>query len=71
MSTLQPPPQAAQLSDRRRHVLPEKWPNTPQIKKQSAVMACLAIVQQEQGCVSAESEQAIGDYLGMAADCRA
>jgi NADH-quinone oxidoreductase subunit E len=32
---------------------------------QSAVMACLAIVQQEQGFVSAESEQAVAAYLGM------
>ena len=29
-------------------------------------MACLAIVQQEQGHVSAESEKAVADYLGMA-----
>jgi NADH-quinone oxidoreductase subunit E len=32
---------------------------------QSAVMACLAIVQQEQGCVSVEAEKAIANYLGM------
>ena len=37
----------------------------PRRAAQSAVMACLAIVQQEQGCVSAESEQAVADYLGM------
>jgi NADH-quinone oxidoreductase subunit E len=30
-------------------------------------MACLAIVQQEQGFVSPESEQAVADYLGMPA----
>ena len=34
--------------------------------RQSAVMACLAIVQQEQGYVSAEAENAVADYLGMA-----
>lgn len=33
--------------------------------RQSAVMACLSIVQQEQGWVSAESEAVIADYLGM------
>ena len=33
--------------------------------RQSAVMACLAIVQQVEGHVSAESEAAIADYLGM------
>ena len=38
----------------------------PADQKQSAVMACLAIVQQEQGHVSVESEAAIAAYLGMA-----
>ena len=38
----------------------------PADQKQSAVMACLSIVQQEQGYVSAESEAVIADYLGMA-----
>ena len=38
----------------------------PADQAQSAVMACLAIVQHEQGYVSPESEQAIADYLGMA-----
>ena len=37
----------------------------PPEQKQSAVMACLTIVQQEQGWVSAESEAVIADYLGM------
>jgi len=37
----------------------------PPDQKQSAVMACLAIVQQEQGYVSAESEKAIAAHLGM------
>ena len=39
----------------------------PADQKQSAVMACLSIVQQEQGWVSAESEAAVADYLGMPA----
>jgi NADH-quinone oxidoreductase subunit E len=38
----------------------------PAEQKQSAVMACLAIVQQEQGWVSAEAEEAVAQYLGMA-----
>ena len=38
----------------------------PADQKQSAVMACLSIAQQEQGWVSAESEAAIAAYLGMA-----
>ena len=38
----------------------------PHDQKQSAVMACLAIVQQEQGFVSADSERAIASHLDMA-----
>ena len=37
----------------------------PPEQKQSAVMACLAIVQQEQGWVSQESEAVIAEVLGM------
>ena len=37
----------------------------PADQKQSAVMACLAIVQHEQGHVSPESENGIATYLGM------
>jgi NADH-quinone oxidoreductase subunit E len=37
----------------------------PADQQQSAVMACLAIVQQEQGHVSAAAEQAVAAYLGM------
>src|SRR3989338_10127769 len=38
----------------------------PAEQKQSAVMACLSIVQQELGFVSAESEKVIAEHLGMA-----
>jgi NADH-quinone oxidoreductase subunit E len=38
----------------------------PAEQKQSAVMACLAIVQQELGHVSADSEKVIAEFLGMA-----
>ena len=41
----------------------EKYPAD---QKQSAVMACLAIVQQDLGYVSTESEALVADYLGMA-----
>ncbi len=37
----------------------------PPDQKVSAVMACLAIVQQEQGFVSTEAEDAVAAYLGM------
>lgn len=40
----------------------EKYPAD---RKQSAVIACLAIVQQELGYVSTESEKLVADYLGM------
>ncbi|MEY2780883.1 MAG: NADH-quinone oxidoreductase subunit 2 [Pseudomonadota bacterium] len=38
----------------------------PADQKQSAVMACLSIIQQEMGHVSHESELALAQYLGMA-----
>jgi NADH-quinone oxidoreductase subunit E len=38
----------------------------PPEQRQSAVMACLAIVQHEQGHVSTEAEDAVAAYLGMA-----
>ena len=38
----------------------------PADQKQSAVIACLSIVQQELGWVSPESEKEVADYLGMA-----
>jgi NADH-quinone oxidoreductase subunit E len=37
----------------------------PPEQKQSAVMACLAIVQHEQGFVSKEAEKDVAAYLGM------
>jgi len=37
----------------------------PSDQKQSAVMACLSIVQQEQGWLSPEAEQGVADILGM------
>jgi NADH-quinone oxidoreductase subunit E len=38
----------------------------PAEQAQSAVMACLSIVQQELGFVSTDSEKVIAEYLGMA-----
>lgn len=38
----------------------------PADQKVSAVMACLSIVQHEQGWVSEASEKVVADYLGMA-----
>jgi len=39
----------------------------PADQRQSAVMACLSIVQQELGHVSPDSERDVADYLGMPA----
>ena len=38
----------------------------PAEQKQSAVMACLTIIQEEHGFVSAQSEKDVAQYLGMA-----
>jgi NADH-quinone oxidoreductase subunit E len=53
------------LSDATRTRFDKEVAKYPADQKVSAVMACLAIVQQEQGWVSAASEKAIGDYLNM------
>jgi NADH-quinone oxidoreductase subunit E len=37
----------------------------PPEQRQSAVMACLAILQKQEGWVSTESEKLVADYLGM------
>ena len=37
----------------------------PADQKQSAVMACLTIIQQEEGFISADAERRVADYLGM------
>ncbi len=55
------------LSDTTRVRFDKEVAKYPADQKVSAVMACLAIVQQEQGWVNASSEQVIGDYLGMPA----
>lgn len=53
------------ISDSTRTRFDREVAKYPAEQKQSAVMACLSIVQQEQGFVSAESEKAIAEYLGM------
>jgi NADH-quinone oxidoreductase subunit E len=53
------------ISDTTRARFDREVAKYPPDQKQSAVMACLAIVQDEQGFVSQESEQDIATYLGM------
>jgi NADH-quinone oxidoreductase subunit E len=67
MSAVATPIQAAQLSAATLARFAKEVAKYPADQKVSAVMACLAIVQQEQGWVSAAAEQAVGDYLGMPA----
>ena len=54
-----------QLSDSTRASFDREVAKYPADQRQSAVMACLSIVQQEQGYVSAEAEEAIAAHLGM------
>lgn len=53
------------LSDTTQQRFAQEVAKYPPDQKQSAVMACLAIVQQEQGWVSPESERDVAAYLGM------
>ena len=55
-----------QLSDSTRARFDREVAKYPADQRQSAVMACLSIVQQEQGHVSPEAEDLIAAYLGMA-----
>jgi len=59
------PVQPLALSEATRARFAREVAKFPAEQKQSAVMACLAILQQEQGWVSPESEQFVADYLGM------
>jgi len=56
-----------ELSDSTKARFAREVAKYPADQKQSAVMACLAIVQHEQGHVSVEAEDAIASYLGMPA----
>lgn len=66
-STASGPVQAAQLSEATLARFAREVAKFPDEQKQSAVMACLAIVQQEQGFVSQATEVAVAAYLDMPA----
>ena len=53
------------ITDNVRSLFDREVAKYPADQRQSAVMACLAIVQQEQGFVSLESEKVVADFLGM------
>jgi NADH-quinone oxidoreductase subunit E len=54
-----------QLKDTTRARWDREVAKYPSDQKQSAVMACLAIVQQEEGWVSQQAEAAVAAHLGM------
>ena len=55
------------ISDANKALFDKELAKYPADQKQSAVMACLTIVQGQQGWVSPEAEQEVADYLGMPA----
>ena len=59
--------EAMALSEATRARFAREVAKYPPEQKQSAVMACLSIVQQEQGWVSREAELAVAEYLEMPA----
>ncbi|KPF69089.1 NADH dehydrogenase [beta proteobacterium AAP99] len=55
-----------QLSEQTKARFDKEVSKYPADQRQSAVMACLSIIQQEQGWVSDEAQEAVAQYLGMA-----
>ena len=53
------------ISDATRALFDKEVAKFPADQRQSAVMACLAIIQRERGWISAESENELAEYLGM------
>jgi NADH-quinone oxidoreductase subunit E len=57
---------ATMISEKSRTLFDREVAKYPADQKQSAVMACLTIIQSEYGFVGTESEKLVADYLGMA-----
>jgi NADH-quinone oxidoreductase subunit E len=55
------------LTDQTKQRFDREVAKYPADQKQSAVMACLAILQQERGWVSEDSQEEVAHYLGMPA----
>jgi NADH-quinone oxidoreductase subunit E len=53
------------ISDTTRALFDKEVAKYPADQKQSAVMACLIVLQRENGWVSRESENIVAEYLGM------
>jgi NADH-quinone oxidoreductase subunit E len=54
-----------ELTENTKALMAREVAKYPSEQKQSAVMACLAIVQHQQGHVSRDAENAVAAYLGM------
>jgi NADH-quinone oxidoreductase subunit E len=65
MSATVATPAAAMFSEATRARFDREIAKYPYEQRASAVIACLAIVQQEQGHVSAEAEKGVAEILGM------
>ena len=53
------------ISDSMRALFDREVAKYPADQRQSAVMACLAIVQEQEGWISLDSEKNVAEYLGM------
>ena len=53
------------ISDSMRTLFDREVAKYPADQRQSAVMACLAIVQEQEGWISLDSEKDVAEYLGM------
>ncbi|HSH89394.1 MAG TPA: NADH-quinone oxidoreductase subunit NuoE [Ramlibacter sp.] len=53
------------ISDSMRTLFDREVAKYPTDQRQSAVMACLAIVQKQEGWISLDSEKDVAEYLGM------
>jgi NADH-quinone oxidoreductase subunit E len=65
MSSLATQAPAVALSAATRALFDKEVAKYPADQKQSAVMACLAILQKQHGWVSREAENVVAEYLGM------
>jgi NADH-quinone oxidoreductase subunit E len=61
----QPARQEPALSDATRARFDREIAKYPADQRQSAVMACLRIMQEERGWISQQTEEQVADYLGM------
>ena len=66
MSSAAPPAHPMAITAPMQQRMAREVAKYPPEQKQSAVMACLSIVQHEYGWVSAQAEAAVAAYLGMA-----